>query len=116
MRSARYPMTERRVWIAQCLCPARHCILAGAEVAATRDEAEREILAPVREQVADWLRRESLNPWCGLCGAKADSWRYEIGRTRFRTMAEAMPSMRESEARQAAARAVFGDLHKTRPN
>jgi hypothetical protein len=109
-------MAERRVWIAQCLCPARHCILAGAETAESRAGAEREILAPLREQVADWLRREIINPWCGLCGAKVETWRYEIGRTRFGSMAEAMPSMREGEAQQAAARAVFGDLHKTRPN
>jgi hypothetical protein len=100
------------VWIAQCLCPARHCILASAGVAEDDAGAEFFVTGPLRQAVDDALRSGVLNPWCGLCQAGADSWRYEAGRTRFRTMDEAMPTLWE-EAKQALAAHVFSDIPRS---
>ena len=104
------------VWITQCLCPQRHCILATAGEASGRTEAEAKVKAPLVEQVADLLATRELYPWCGLCGARSGTWRYELDRTRWRTMAEAFSELKDCETEQAVARAVFGDLPRERPN
>jgi hypothetical protein len=103
----------KRVWIAQCLCPHRHTILATAGEADGAEAAEEQVAAPLREAVEEALQSDVLNPWCGLCRAPAESWRYEVGRTRFRTMEEATPALRRNEAEQAATRQVFGDLPRS---
>ena len=97
------------VWITQCLCPQRHCIVMSAGEAESRDVAEVKVAAPLHDQVAEPLATRELNPWCGLCGARAGTWTYELARTRWRTMAEAMPELKQLEAEQAVARAVLGD-------
>src|SRR5579864_7504118 len=84
----------RRVWIVQCLCPARHCILAAADEAESEVEAERTIRQPLRRRIAEMLAAGVLNPWCGLCDAKRATWRFELRRTRFETMAEAEAPLR----------------------
>jgi hypothetical protein len=102
-------MSETRVWIAQCLCPQRHCILATAGEADTGLLAYESVAMPLREDIAKKLQARELNPWCGLCHAPADSWRYEVGRTRWRTMAEAMPALKQVEAEEAITAALLGD-------
>lgn len=74
-----------RFRIAQCLCPQRHAIfgfavndpslsddtvlaLLKAGVQAALDGHALEIDAPVSK----------INPWCGLCGAKRETWSYEV--------------------------------------
>jgi hypothetical protein len=87
------------VWIVQALCgPARHCLLAVAQEADAPVEAE----AALRTLLANALVQRLINPWCGLCGARVEGWVYEAGRTRHRTLAEAAPELRASEAAQAA--------------
>jgi hypothetical protein len=89
-----------KVWIAQYLCGRqRHAIMAAADEAKDRDEAETKIATALRNRVADLLRAEAINPWCAL--------------SRFRTLDEALPTMRQAEADQAATNAAFGDLHRT---
>jgi hypothetical protein len=95
------------IWLAQCLCPDRHAILAAAGEAVDEQDATR-LIFTVQTAVKDMLRSE-LNPWCGLCHAPAESWRYEVGRTRFRTMEAAMPDLR----RLAAMRAMWGDMPRS---
>jgi hypothetical protein len=99
-----------RVWIAQCLCPARHCVLATAGEAASEAAAKETIVDPLRAQVAEALKSGVINPWCGLCNARAETWRYDLGRTRFRSMDEAAPELLRIEAEQAATRALWGDI------
>lgn len=106
---------ERRVWIAQCLCPDRHCILAAADEAETEQEAIG-IRTRLHDQVVSLVRSGAINPWCGLCNAAQSTWHFEVGRTRWRTMAEALPAMRAEELKQAVTSVVFGDLHKGKPN
>jgi hypothetical protein len=101
-------MSEVRVWICQCLCPQRHAILAVSGEADSEASAE-ELRLKCEAAVEGMLDAGLLNPWCGLCKAERDTWRFELGRTRWRTMAEAEKPLRESEAEQAAVRRLFGD-------
>jgi len=101
------------IWIAQCLCPARHAIMGLAGSADSEQEATTEIAWTLREAVEEALQAGKINPWCGLCHAPDADWRYELGRTPFHTIEEALPVLRQSEAEQAAVRAAFGDLPRS---
>jgi hypothetical protein len=105
-------MSEQRVWIAQCLCPQRHCIMALAGESDSK-EAATNIAWALREQIDEVLRTGLMNPWCGLCKAPEEDWRYEVGRTPFSTMEEAAPVLRKNEAEQAATRAAWGDMKRS---
>jgi hypothetical protein len=99
----------RRVWIAQCLCgPLRHCIVANVGEANDEAEARRGVLASLHQQVGDMIAGGTFNPWCGICRAPREQWLFEVGRTRFKTMEEAMPTLKRSEAEQAVARLILG--------
>jgi hypothetical protein len=104
---------ERRVWIAQCLCPQRHAILASADEAETPAAAAVSVLDPLRARVSSLLQAGVLNPWCGQCNARSETWQYELGRTPFHSMEEAMPALKQSEAEQMLARFAFGDLPRS---
>lgn len=97
------------VMLAQCLCPQRHCILAAASETETADTMTHKL----RAQIRHWLVSDVINPWCGLCGAPRETWTYEVGRTRYRTMAEAAPALRQMEAMQIRSRAVLHALGLT---
>jgi hypothetical protein len=105
--------TERRVWIAQCLCPSRHAILAAAVEANSEAEAKTVAEERLRETIDLAVGIGAINPWCGLCNARAETWRYEVARTRYRTLDEAAPALRQSEAEQAITRAAFGDVPRS---
>jgi len=103
----------RRVWVAQCLCPQRHAILAAAGEADNHQEAEQSILRPLIEGVALAGMAGELNPWCGLCKAPKETWKCELQRTPYRTMKEAEPKLRQSEAEQAVTRDLWGDMKRS---
>jgi hypothetical protein len=110
-------MSEQRVWIAQCLCPQRHCILAGSGIASDAAEAARLVEVPLRRDLERMTGPGGgVNPWCGLCHAKADTWRYELGRTAYRTMAEAVPALLRAEAEQLLVSAMFETPINQRPS
>lgn len=111
-----YPLPTTQVWMTQCLCPQRHCILASAGEADSESTAETTIAAPLRERVAVMLATREMNPWCGLCGARPGTWRFELARTRWRTIAEAMPEIKRLEDEQKVIAALWGDLHRERPH
>jgi hypothetical protein len=98
----------RVVWICQCLCPVRHCISAIAGMAENADEAEATLGAPLREWVVGALHSTVLNPWCGLCGARSETWIYDLAPSQYGSMAEATPDLRASERAQRAVAAEFG--------
>jgi hypothetical protein len=87
-----------QVWIAQCLCPQRHCISATAGVAESQSDAEIVIIGELQEKLAGLIRDGVFSPWCGLCGATQASWRYEVGRTVWRTLEAALPKLGERDA------------------
>jgi hypothetical protein len=101
------------VWIVQCLCPARHCILANAGTADGAEDAKENLEGPLREAIGEMLASGVFNPWCGLCKARSETWRYEARRTQFATMAEAMPHLKRLEDVQRIAAAVFGDIPRS---
>jgi hypothetical protein len=105
------------VWFCQCLCPGRHAILATAGEAETEEEASRVVRAPLRRHVVGMIADGVLNPWRALCDANRATWRYELRRTPFATLDDAMPTLRAIERQNMYANVAWGDIHKTsRPN
>src|SRR5262245_24072905 len=103
---------ETRVWLAQCLCPQRHCIMAAAAEAGTEEVAREAALEPLRMAIEAALCSFKLNPWCGICEAPAQQWTFEIGRTPYHSLAEAKAPLEEEERKQRATAAVFGDMKR----
>lgn len=101
------------VWIAQCLCPDRHTIMAAAGEATDQADATEHIRDPLARAVGAAVETSAINPWCGICHAKFETWDVELGRTQFATMAEASPSLKRLGDEQAAVRALFGDMKRS---
>lgn len=95
-----------RVLLVQVLCPQRHAILA----AASDHHDAAAITETLRTQVASWLASGTIKPWCGLCGAPRETWTSEPAPTRYRTLAEAEPALRQLEAEQIRSAAVLKAL------
>jgi hypothetical protein len=95
------------VHIVQCLCPSRHCVLAvsydpaNPDPEATVRTPEQGITA-LRTLVEAAISKSLINPWCGICGSR--TFTYEDAETRWKTMEEAMPYLKASEAEQANVR------------
>lgn len=92
-----------KVRIVQLLCPQRHCVLATA-YQSPDGRPILEMAARLRESFDEWVNR-GANPWCGLCQSR--ELRCEDAATRFETMEQAMPFLRENERREAATREYF---------
>ena len=76
------------IWIAQWLCPSRHCAIAVAW-------DDQETTAKNAEQQGEGAFTQGiLNRWCGICGG---SLYVEHGRTAFKTMEEALPHLKAIE-------------------
>ena len=104
------------VYLAQCLCPQRHCIMALADEHESDREAEK-LRGALRGKVFAFLKSGALRGWCALCGADRATWRYEVGATGWETTAEALEPLRQLEAEQVLTNAIWGDLDKRqRPN
>ena len=67
----------------------------------TPDEA----MAHLQTVVEDAIARHILNRLCAVCGAT--EFHYEDGVSKFRTMEEAMPAMREQEMKQLLSQSVL---------
>ena len=97
------------VWILQCLCPERHCVLATAYEAnaeeATRLEAEMSTV--LAAEISDLIDKHVLNPWCGICKAGRSTWKVEAKDSGVPTLAEAMPYLKRCEAEQQATAAYL---------
>lgn len=98
------------IHIIQCLCPQRHCVLAVAY-----DDAKttgKEALELFQSAVLMAVEGAGLNPWCGLC--QSQDWFYEDGVTRFTTLEEAKPFLKQCEADQLASRAIIDETRASR--
>lgn len=84
------------VALVQALCPDRHCILALASDELSADEARDRLKAFITVALAFG----EINPWCGLCGASAETWHYEVGPSRFASMEAARAALHAAEADQ----------------
>jgi len=90
------------IYIAQCLCPSRHCIIA---VAFDEKDGVNTTLEQFEVLVKNYISEGKINPWCGICGS--EQWSYEAGRTRFETMEEALPQLERLERQQSLTRAIL---------
>ena len=108
-KTRRIPQPERRVWIAQCLCPQRHCILTLAGEADHEHGARERVLESLREAIAELIDKRTINPSCGICRARADTWYYEIGRTKFAAVEAAEPILRETQALNVLTAAMLSE-------
>lgn len=95
--------TETRVWIAQILCPRRHCILAAAFDDATVSVPQAE--AGLVTEVVRLVAIGAIGETCNICGSSA--WRCESGRTPFRSMEEARLAIEQLQRENEAARRFF---------
>jgi hypothetical protein len=111
--------------IIQCLCPSRHAIMALAyvpgitgaqkEFGGTEDITldESNAVEYMRSIVEGLIERHVINPWCGLCMSRVFS--YEDALTRFKTIEEAEPILRQLEAEQLEIKRSFGSQPRNAP-
>lgn len=96
-----------KIYLAQLHCPSSHAILA---VAATRGEEQHDEQAFMLE-LGEALKRGAvramkdgkIDPWCGICGAEPKQWTVYVGLTKYTSMEEAEPALREHERIQREA-------------
>lgn len=95
----------RAVLLLQCLCPARHCIiaLAGEAPPATAESMREQAIAGLESAIAS----KTINPWCELCQAPRDQWTFEVAELPDRTLAEIMPELKRQEAAQIRSAAAI---------
>ena len=91
------------VWLLQCLCPARHCLL-GVAYEDTLLGTPEAAAAAIRG-VESVFNEGTLDRWCGICGSR--EIHYETGRMPYQTLKEAMGPLREAEAANLATRAMI---------
>jgi hypothetical protein len=91
------------VLLLQCLCPARHCIiaLAGEAPPATAESMTEQARAGLDAAIA----AHTINPWCELCKAKREQWSFEVAELPGKTLAEVLPALKRQEAAQLATQA-----------
>jgi hypothetical protein len=87
------------VWITQWLCTNRHC-----SIAIPWDDQEM-TSDQVEEKGEGIYRRGVIHRWCGICGGELH---VEHGRTRFKTMDEALPKINATAEANLLARNIFG--------
>jgi hypothetical protein len=81
-------------------------------------EEERDAAkVPVIEAVKRFLENGTIDSWCGLCKAPSTLWAFEIGRTKWKTLEEAMPALKNQERQNLESReAILALQQKAREN
>jgi hypothetical protein len=100
------------IHIIQCLCPERHAIFATCYD--PKEMPDDVAMATMQATIEEWLAKKIINPWCGICGGK--KWHYETRRTRFTTMEEALPVMKQLETANRVSREIIDGERKARRN
>jgi hypothetical protein len=91
------------IWIAQILCPERHCILASAFD--DKQRSRRQVMAQLVVAVEQMVANGTIDRECVICGSAA--WRVESGRTNYATMDAARPELERLERENDATRRFF---------
>lgn len=91
-------MPTPRVHLVQCICPARHCIMAVA--GEEPPETAAAIVDQLRSAIEQTIAAGRIDPWCALCRAPREQWTFEIVAIPGRTLDEIMPSLRAVEGAQ----------------
>ncbi len=96
--------------LAQCLCPARHCILAALGECDPND-AIAELKAAIERAVP-----QTLNPWCGICRAPRSSWSFECGSFEAASVEDALLRVKVEEIRNLQTAEAFKAEQKASRN
>lgn len=87
-----------KVWIAQLLCPLRHCILAVAGEYET-EAAAGELSFLLGAHAAELMTPQGpFDHWCGICGSK--ELKIELAPSIFSTLDEARPILAQLQQEQ----------------
>jgi hypothetical protein len=92
------------LWLAQLLCPQRHCILALAY------DIEQTKPAEIEERFIAVTAPGMLNPWCGICGSR--NLHIEHGKLRTDDWDEATALLKAVEGANLATRQLLGDQNR----
>ncbi len=98
-----------KVKIVQCLCPQRHCILGFA----SDDHTDAELCETLKLELDKCIASQQYNPHCGVCGAKKETWIFEVGVTKFNSMDEAMPYLKVQQFQQILSKTIMDELGLT---
>jgi len=91
------------VYLAQCLCPQRHALMA------VYGEDEKTLEWRLRQMIERLIDKNAINPWCGICRASVETWYYEVAKTRFATMQEAKPALSRLQSANLEANSLLSD-------
>jgi len=97
------------VYIAQVLCPDRHCILAAAMECETQEEIDQ-FKAEFEKQFSGLIAGKHIDPWCGICQSR--HLRAEMKKTKFATLEEANPHIEALGLAQLYTRFVIDERKK----
>lgn len=95
---------ERCVWLAQCVCPNGHTIMAYANEAQGLLDAKQSVVDRLHQHMIDRFRDGTIALTCFVCKAHRDQWRFCVARTPYATMVEAQPHFDAVERRNALKR------------
>jgi hypothetical protein len=84
------------IWITQCLCERRHCMMAGAWNDA--EMAREQGIRKTRETITGMIERGLIDSRCPIC--QSSKFHYETARTKWQTLEEATAALAASEAMQ----------------
>lgn len=94
------------IYLAQLLCPKRHCIVATALEYADGQVPDPNANRQALEKLAhDLFTRLGCNKRCGICGSTVLKW--EQGRTNFKDKFEAMRALQVGQEEQLFTRAML---------
>jgi hypothetical protein len=93
------------IHIVQCLCPARHAIV--ARLYDPAEDSGEDAIAALRTVVEAAIAAKVINPWCEICHAGKLTWWYEDAATPFRSLPDALRRSQEIEQANANARAIL---------
>lgn len=91
--------------IVQVLCPDRHCIFAFAYEPDGKEITDEKMIQSAMNTIDRMANAGEINRWCGLCGSR--DLKAEAAVTRFNTLDEAMPHLKEEEAKQMLTRMLL---------
>lgn len=96
-----------KIYLAQLHCPSSHCILAVAAGPELQEGDETAFMLELGEALKGGAVRAmkdgKIDPWCGICGAEPKEWTVYVDLTKYTSMEEATPALREHERIQCEA-------------
>ncbi len=82
----------KKIYLAQLLCPRRHCLIAAAAEYDSGTEAA-ELGVNVRAHAEEGVKAGIFKAECAICGAPYDTMEIEVGLTPFKSLEEARPHL-----------------------